>query len=178
MNQTETAIAPGIHLTRTRVADATPGLVSTHALNHQALLLAKLRHNRLIDVFTGIACYSLQRHVQTDIPGVGRIETPEIYIGVDRNGTRYVFPVQANRESAMLIMTQIEECFAVCAKRFPSFVCRPIAAQFMADDLIALFELELIDDRIAKALEKHYRLVPPDEVTASDLAAYRSAPFG
>jgi len=71
---------------------------------------------------------------------------------------------------------QIEQDLALCAHKFPSLICRPLAAQFMQDDVIALFEFEQGDADLVIASEKHYKLVPPEEVTEADLAAYRKRP--
>ena len=60
--------------------------------------------------------------------------------------------------------------------KMESLVCRPIAAQAMADDVIALFEFELQDDEIKIVSEKHYRLVDPDAMTEEDLRQYRQRP--
>lgn len=171
-------IEPDEQLTDTKIPDSTPGVIAKYALSDEQALLAKLRYNRLIDIFTGVACYSLQSHLRTAVPEIGQVETDEIYIGVDQHGAHYVFPVQAKGGSDTLSTVQIEQDFALCEDKFPSLICRPIAAQFMGKDLIALFGLEQTEERIGKALEKHYRLVPPDEVTASDLATYRPGPFG
>jgi hypothetical protein len=70
-------------------------------------------------------------------------------------------------------VVQIEQDMAVCAEKFPSLVCRPLGAQFMPNDIIALFEFESGDQGIGVASEKHYKLVPPEEVTEADLQAYR-----
>ena len=43
----------------------------------------------------------------------------------------------------------------------------------MADQVIALFEFEETQQGIRIAQERHYRLVPPDELTAEELATYR-----
>ncbi len=164
-------------MTETKVPDSTPGVIAKYALNDEQALLAKLRYNRLIDIFTGVACYSLQNHLRTTVPSVGQVETDEIYIGVDRRGAHYVFPVQAKGGHDKLGVVQIEQDFALCADKFPSLICRPIAAQFMGKDLIALFELEHGENGIAVTMEKHYRLVPPKEVTATDLDTYRNRPL-
>lgn len=58
---------------------------------------------------------------------------------------------------------------ALCAAKFASLVCRAIATQFMADGVIALFEFEDGENGIAISAEKHYRLVPPDQMTAAEL---------
>lgn len=167
-------IAPNESLATTKVPDATPGVVAKYALSDEQALLAKVRYNRLIDIFTGVACYSLQNHLRTTAPGMGQVETDEIYIGVDKRGAHYVFPIQAKGKSDKLHIVQIEQDVAVCSHKFPSLICRPIGAQFMAkDEVIALFEFEEGDDGLAISSEKHYKLVPPEEVTDADLEKYR-----
>lgn len=141
--RTRLPIVPAPLMADTKVPDATPGVISMYALTDEQALLAKLRYNRLIDIFTGVACYSLQSHLRTTVRGVGQVETDELYVGVDRRGAHYVFPVQAKGRNEKLGVVQIEQDFAVCAEKFPSLICRPIAAQFMADDLIALFDFEM-----------------------------------
>jgi hypothetical protein len=168
----EATILPDPMLAETKVPDATPGVISMYALNDEQALLAKLRYNRLIDIFTGVTCYSLQSHLRTTV-NRSQLETDELYVGVDRRGVHYVFPVQAKGGRDRLNIVQIEQDFAMCAIKFPHLICRPIGAQFMANELIALFELEETEKGIAKATEKHYRLVSPDQLSPDDLATYR-----
>ena len=59
-----------------------------------------------------------------------------------------------------------------CAAKFLDLICRPVAAQFLADKLIALFELELSEKGFVVTAEKHYRLVPPEEISKEELLAY------
>jgi len=61
--------------------------------------------------------------------------------------------------------------------RFPALICRSIAAQFMANNIIAMFEFEEDQSGVAIAAEKHYRLVPPEDVTDIDLSMYRDRPL-
>lgn len=171
------AITPGKMIAETKIPDATPGVIAMYALSDEQALLAKLRYNRLIDIFTGVACYSLQSHLRTSIPLVGQVETDEIYIGLDRRGAHFVFPVQAKGGRDALNIVQIEQDFALCAHKFRALICRPIAAQFMAGDVIALFEFEEGDAGIAITSEKHYRLVPPEEMDPDELLAYRQRPM-
>ncbi|HQQ00972.1 MAG TPA: endonuclease [bacterium] len=166
-------VNPSSMLTETKIPDATPGIIAMYALNDEQALLARLRYNRLIDIFTGVACYSLQNHLRTFVPSMGQIETDELYVGVDRKGSHYVLPVQAKGARDTLSIIQIEQDFALCEGKFKSLICRPIGAQFLAEDLIALFEFEMGEDGPRVALEKHYRLVPPEEVTEADLHAYQ-----
>lgn len=169
-----TLIVPSEILAETKVPDATPGIIGMYALNDEQALLAKLRYNRLIDVFTGVTCYSLQNHLRTTVPGIGQIETDEIYVGVDRRGAHYVIPVQAKGGRDALNIVQIEQDFAMCANKFSDLVCRPVAAQFMGNDLIALFAFEDSAQGVVVSAEQHYRLVSPEELSPNDLAIYRA----
>lgn len=168
-----TPLLPNDKMTATKVPDSTPGVVAKYASNDEQALLAKLRYNRLIDIFTGVTCYSLQNHLRTFIPEVGQVETDEIYVGVDKKGIHYVFPVQAKGGSDRLSVVQIEQDIAVCRHKFPRLVCRPIGAKFMLNDIIALFEFEEGEAGVGVSSEKHYKLVPPDQVTDEDLESYR-----
>lgn len=166
-------LVPNEQMAVTKVPDATPGVVAMYALGDEQALLARVRYNRLIDVFTGITCYSLQNHLRTSVPDIGQVETDELYVGVDRKGCQYVIPVQAKGGRDTLNIVQIEQDMALCEYRFPELVCRPVAAQFMSDDVIALFTFEKSADGVKVVVEGHYRLVDPKELTDADLAAYR-----
>jgi hypothetical protein len=85
-----------------------------------------------------------------------------------------VIPVQAKGGRDALSIVQIEQDYAMCAANFPSLICQPVAAQFLADGVIALFAFELSDKGVSVLSERHYRLVPPDELTEAELKAYRS----
>jgi hypothetical protein len=166
-------IKPSAVLAETKILDSTPGVITAYALSDEQALLAKLRYNRLIDTFTGLTCYSLQNHLRTTAPGMGQVETDEIYIGVDKRGVHFVLPVQGKGGRDKIGVVQIEQDFAVCIAKFPALVCRPIAAQFMADNLIALFAFERLDGSVKVIDEKHYRMVRPDELSAQELLAYQ-----
>lgn len=144
-----------------------------YALNDEQALLARLRYNRLIDVFTGVACYSLQNHLRTFVETVGQIETDEIYMGIDRRGAHFAFPIQAKGAKDMINIVQIEQDLAMCSEKFPNLVCRPLAAQFTKDRLIALFEIQQESDELRVVSEKHYRLVDPSQLSPSELDTYR-----
>ena len=86
---------PDPHRSVIKVPDATPGVIAKYALTDEQALLAILRYNRLIDLFTALTCYSLQSHLRTSVTGFGGVETDELYVGVDRYGVQFVLPVQA-----------------------------------------------------------------------------------
>ena len=77
-------IVPTKLMAETKVPDATPGIISMYSLSDEQALLAKVRYNRLIDIFTSVTCYSLQNHLRTTAPEIGQVETDEIYVGVDK----------------------------------------------------------------------------------------------
>jgi hypothetical protein len=166
-------MTPNVNLSETKVPDATPGIVAKYAFNDEQALLARLRYNRLVDIFTGITCYSLQNHLRTTVPNMGQVETDEIYVGLDKKGVHYVFPLQAKGGKDKLNVVQIEQDFGVCEHKFPTLVCRPLGAQFIKDGVIVLFEFEQTAAGVRVSSEKHYRLVPPEEISEADLQGYR-----
>ena len=169
-------IVPNPDLVTVKIPDATPEIISVYALSDEQALLAKVRYNRLIDIFLGLASYSLQNHLRTTVRGVGQIEIDEIYVGIDQQGRQYVMPVQAKGGNDQLSVVQTKQDLSCCAEKFPNLICRAISTKFMADDLIALFELTVEDDHVKVVQEWHYRLVPADSISAEDLAAYRMRP--
>ena len=54
-------IRPTEGMADTKVPDSTPGIIAKYALNDEQALLAKLRYNRLIDIFTGVVPATLCR---------------------------------------------------------------------------------------------------------------------
>jgi hypothetical protein len=104
---------------------------------------------------------------------MGQVETDEIYIGIDKRGVHYILPVQAKGGTDKLGVVQIEQDFAVGATKFPKLICKPIAAQFMKNGAIALFEFEFSEEEIKITSEKHYRLVRADELTEEELENYK-----
>lgn len=165
-------ILPDAMLINIKIPDATPGVVQKYALSDEQALLAKLRYNRLVDIFSGATCYSLQNHLRTTVTGIGQVETDEIYVGIDKKGIHYVFPIQAKGGNDEIGVVQIEQDILLCREKFPGIVCRAIATQFMDDDIIAIMELTLDDEEVKKVDEKHYKLVSPDNITEEDLIRY------
>lgn len=166
-------ILPNLNLIQIKIPDSTPEIIAKYALSDEQALLAKVRYCRLLDIFLGITTYSLQNHLRTTVPNIGQIEIDEIYVGVSRNGTHFVIPVQAKGGDDQLGVVQTKQDIACCAVKFPELICRPVAAQFMADSIIAMFELVLEKDEIVVVEEKHYKLVLGDEISDEDLRSYR-----
>ena len=71
---TDAPLTPNRNLTVTKVPDATPGIIVRNAFSDEQAVLALARYNRLVDIFLGIACYSLQNHLRTTVRGLGHIE--------------------------------------------------------------------------------------------------------
>jgi hypothetical protein len=155
-----------------KIPDATPGIIAKYALSDEQALLARVRYNRLLDIFCGVAAYSLQSHLRSSVPELGQIETDEVYVGIHRSGAQFVFPVQAKGRKDKLSLVQIEQDVALCKRRFPDLICRPIGAQFLQDQGIVLFEFREMEGAVKLIAEEHYRLVSPDRVTPADLKAY------
>ncbi|HLI47257.1 MAG TPA: hypothetical protein VKV18_01005 [Chthonomonas sp.] len=173
---------PDPNLAETRVLDATPGIVEIYSTNDEQSLLAQIRYNRLIDLFTGLTCYSLQNHLRTTLATGFQVETDEIYVGVDHRGAHFVIPVQAKSTEDSLGTVQVEQDFAIGRlARFKTCLCRPIGAQRVENNLIALMEFEENESGIRKIAEVHYRLVKPESLSHTELQklllSYQERPF-
>jgi len=150
----------------------TPEIIAKYALSDEQALLAKIRYNRLVDLFLGLAAYSLQNHLRTTVKGVGQIEIDELYIGINKQGSQFVIPVQAKGGKDKIGVVQVTQDIGCCAEKFPNLICRPLAAQFMEEDKIALFELTVQDDEIRIMEEKHYVLVSSESISEEEISKY------
>lgn len=109
-------ITPRSGLAETKVPDATPGAIAMYALDDEQAVLARVRYNRLIDIFMGVASYSLQSHLRTQVGDIGQVETDEVYVGIDRHS-----------------IVQIEQDIAMCKAKFENcirvYVCNHAACR-------------------------------------------------
>lgn len=166
-------IRPREDLVTINIPDATPELIRAYALDDEQALLAIVRYNRLIDTFLGLTTYSLQNHLRTTVKGIGQIEIDELYVGLDKRGCHYIIPVQAKGGNDQIGIVQISQDIDYVADKFPDMRCRAIAAQFMDEGVIALFELTLQDEEIKVVEERHYKLVPASDLDRQALIDYR-----
>ena len=169
---------PSPSLAETRIPDSTPALIELYKQSDEQALLAIIRYNRLADVFTKLSCFSVQSHLRTNLAGVGQVEIDELYVGIDRRGAHYVLPIEVKSRTDRLGYAQVLNMFVLAEQKFPSLIARPIGAQFVSDDLIALVEFErgLNDIELSVAAEKHYRLVPAAEISEDLIRSYARRP--
>ena len=166
-------IRPREDMVRIAIPDATPELIRAYALDDEQALLAIVRYNRLIDTFLGLTTYSLQNHLRTTVKGIGQIEIDELYIGLDKRGCHYIIPVQAKGGKDQIGVVQTTQDIKWVEQKFPGMRCRAIAAQFAKDGVIALFELTLQGPEVKVVDERHYQLVPADELDKDAIRSYR-----
>lgn len=167
-------IVPRDELMTIKVPDSTPEIIGAYAQGDEQALLAKVRYNRLVDIFLGITAYSLQNHLRTTVKGIGQIEIDEMYVGIDKHGRQFVVPVQAKGGSDKHGVVQSQQDIACCGEKFPNLICRPVSAQFMSENRIAMFELVVADEEVKVVEEKHYQLVPAGSISDRDLITYSS----
>lgn len=183
VNELRIAANPGLAVTK--ILDATPEIIRRYAQSDEQALLAIIRYNRLVDIFTSMTCYSLQSHLRTSVKGIGQVETDELYVGIDRRGAQFIIPVQAKGGSDRLGQTQVRQDILMCAEKYPVLHCRPVAAQFVSGNsvgsesttVIALFELMESDEGMRIVAERHYRLVAQHELSDSEIADYFGRPL-
>lgn len=167
-------IEPTNNRQRIKIPDSTPEIVKMYApgTDEQALL-TKVRYNRIIDLFLGLTCYSIQNHLRTVVSDVGQIEIDEIYLGVNKKGTHFVIPCQAKSPGDRFGIVQVMQDVAFCRARYPNAICKPIALQFLSENDVAVLELFVDEDndifQLSVVDEKHYRLVNRTEITPDEI---------
>ncbi|NKQ36404.1 MAG: endonuclease [Chloroflexi bacterium] len=167
-------IKPSSHYYPVKVPDATPEIVRLYASGtDEQALLTRVRYNRLVDIFTGLTCYSVQNHLRTTVSRIGQVEIDEIYVGVNKRGTHFILPCQAKSPGDQFGIAQVLQDMALCQERYPTAVCKPIALQFTAENNVAMLELAIREENNILKLnvveEKHYQLVPRSEISESEL---------
>jgi hypothetical protein len=175
-------ITPTEGLVEIKVPDQTPEIIKQYARTDEQALLARVRYNRLIDVFLGITTSSLQNHLRASVRALksSQIEIDELYIGLNSTGTHFVIPVQAKGGTDHLAAVQARQDLLYCAEQFPHAACKAVSAQFVdtGDDeknYIVLFEVALEGlEEVVLVRERRYRLVSRKEITPEDLEFYKT----
>ncbi|CAM4519395.1 DNA cytosine methyltransferase [Paenibacillus macerans] len=162
-------VVPSTNLFEIKIPDSTPEIIAKYAVLDEQALLARVRYNRLIDIFTGITTYSLQNHLRTKVPSIGQIEIDEIYVGVNKKGEHFIIPVQAKSGNDSIGITQVKQDLEYCNYRYPTLKHKAIAVHAKEPNLIAMFELIIQNDELKVVEERHYRLVPASEISDDDL---------
>lgn len=165
-------IEPDTMLATIKIPDSTPSIVKRYSASDEQALLTIVRYNRLIDMFLGVTCYSLQNHLRTTVKGIGQIETDEIYVGIDKRGRQFIIPVQAKGGTDKIGVTQVEQDIELCKQKYPELICRAIACQFISHDEIAMFEFSLEEGRVVKNSERRYKMIEASKITQEDLQHY------
>lgn len=168
-------ISPQKSLLAIKVPDATPEIINMYAKGDEQSILAKVRYNRLIDVFLGIVALPLQSHLRTTVREIGQIEIDELYVGVDKGGRHYIVPVQAKVGKDKHGRQQTEQDAAYCEEKYPNLIRRLVSAQSLPGNTIAMFELALVEGEVKIVSEAHYQLVPAAAISDEDLMRYAQA---
>lgn len=151
--------------------DATPEIVLEYAGGDEQGILAKLRYNRMLDIFLGITCYHLQNHLRTSIKGKGQVEIDDLYVGLNSGGKQFVVPIEAKSTKDHLSKTQIQQAIDFARERYPKLILRPVGIQEMNDESLVLIEFTSGShpDEIKVVEMRRYKLVPISEVPLDEL---------
>jgi hypothetical protein len=146
--------------------DATPEIVAEYAGNDEQGILAKVRYNRLLDIFLKIACYHLQNHWKTSIKNKGGCEIDDLYVGLSFSGKQFVIPVEAKCRGERLHKGQIMQMIDFARARYGGLILRPIGIQEMKDGSLTFLEFTPAErpDAIEIREIRKYKLVPMAEV--------------
>ena len=151
--------------------DATPEIVLEYAGGDEQGILAKLRYNRMLDIFLGITCYHLQNHLRTSIKDKGQVEIDDLYVALNSAGKQFVIPIEAKSAKDHISKTQIMQGIDFARDRYPKLILRPVGIQEMKDGSLVLIEFTAGShpDKIKIVEMRRYKLVPMSEVPLDEL---------
>ena len=146
--------------------DATPEIVMEYAGDDEQGILAKVRYNRLLDVFLQVTCYHLQNHWKTSIKNKGQCEIDDLYVALNTHGKQFVIPVEVKSSGDRLSKTQIVQMIDFARARYPKLILRPVGVQEMKDGSLVFVEFSPAahPDEIKIKETRRYKLVPMAEV--------------
>jgi hypothetical protein len=144
------------------ILDATPGIVLRYQKTDEQAVLARVRHNRLVDTFTGLTTYHLQGHFRTTVRSVGQVEIDDLYIGLNSDGESFILPVEGKAGSPRerIGVVQITQMVKFARQNFRGLPIRPIGIKVMPDDTLVFLEFNDENDsnRVATKRYRRYRL--------------------
>lgn len=163
----------------TKLHDATPEIVRRFKLSDEQALLARIRYNRLVDLFCGCVAHSLQNHLRTKVESIGQIEIDELYVGANRKGEHFIIPIQAKKQKDRLGVSQLMQDLEYCRVCHSEMKARALGAQLLKYregdrefDKIVMFEFGCRDQDddviISKLGERHFVLLPYEDITSGD----------
>jgi hypothetical protein len=77
---------------------------------------------------------------------------------VNKYGEQFIIPVQAKGGTDKLGIIQTIQDIEYCKTFYPTLTYKAISVQFMDEDIIAVFDLDVKDEKVSIIEEKHYRL--------------------
>lgn len=124
------------------IPDSTPEIILKYSGPDEQSLLARIRYNRLVDIFLSLTAYQLQGHFRTSLKDTGQVEIDELYLGVDTEGTWYVIPIEAKGPDPrdQIGLAQVRWLIAFAEQRYSELTVRPVAAKAWEDGSIFLIE--------------------------------------
>jgi len=146
---------------RTPIPDATPQIVLEYQSDDEQAMLARIRYNRLVDIFTGLTAYELQGHFRTSVAGLGQVEIDDLYLGVNEDGEWSVMPIEAKVGDELLGVVQIRALSLFAQARFPHLPVRPLGVKNLSDATLLFVEFndQTEFDAVAPRRYKRYELI-------------------
>jgi len=140
---------------------AVPEIVAHNLARDEQGMLTMVCYNRLLDVFTGLACFHLQSHIRTHLSDHGQVEIDELYVGVDKDGQGFVPPIEAKEEGERLGLDKAVALTLFARARFPKLICRPVGIMRRGLQLFDFVEFEPAEElsRVVVLEMRRYQLV-------------------
>ena len=130
------------------IYNAIPEVVEGLLRQDEQSLLTRILYNRLVDIFTGLACFHIQNHYRSSVSGLGEVELDALYVGVDKAGDLFVLPIEAKSqaENELIGRIQISQMVRLVRQDFGDLHRRILAVKALSDGTIAMIEFSDHDE--------------------------------
>ena len=116
-------------------------------------------------------------HVTEQNAGAGAVYPQSLQGGAHANGKGSVVVRYSNNLQTVdinfFIRQDTNPSIGEPGEKFPGIKCRALSVQFMDDDIVAMFELTVDDEEVKVVEERHYKLVPAEELDQKSIRLYR-----
>ena len=149
------------------IVDLTPRAVLDHTIGAVDVLLARVRHNKLIDRLLKCDAHSLHTNLTYFSCISGKVTVGEVYHAVDKRGKEFVVAVQTMTSNRGFGPNRAELDLELCNELFPELKPRFVHVElehFSWGDVVVMYSLRHNKRGIQVDDEAHYRLVSSESV--------------
>ena len=142
------------------VADETPIIARNFGMKGAPLLELILRKNRILKQFLSSPIEHLQSHVRASVTGVGQVEIGSLFFSQSYG---VIVPICLVAKPGQFNLNKATQAMKFASEHYGRLDCRPVVAQLLSENKVALFELHGSPETPRVLQEVHFTLARGSE---------------